>query len=212
MRSHLPIRRSLSASRLVLPMFVCVSLMYLNPACRQDRDAETVDPQTEAAKKESAELLVFPDEVRVGDPSVNEFVERAMVGCASGDYDRFRLLWSVREDPLPRDDYLEGWQAVQRIKIRAVERVMLSPDPKLGREKPEIAYAILADVALDPARPAGQREPNREVVLALIREQTAWRLASAPTALRTWMKERVHHREGDGVELADDRSSDAESD
>ncbi len=173
---------------------------------------EAVDPQTEAAKQEPAELLLFPDEVRVADPSVNEFVERAMVGCASGDYDRFRLLWSVREDPLPRDDYLEGWQAVQRIKIRAVKRVMLSPDPKLGREKPEAAYAILADVALDPTRPAGRREPNRQVVLTVIREQMAWRLASAPAALRTWMKEQVDQRERADVELADDRSSDAEGD
>lgn len=208
----MPIRRSFSAARLVIPTLVCVALMYLNPACRQDRDADSVDPQAEAAKQESAELLVFPDELRVADPSVNDFVERAMAGCGSGDYDRFRLLWSVREDPLPRDDYLEGWQAVLRIKIRALEKVMLSPDPKLGRERPEIAYAILADVALDPERPAGRREPHRQVVLTVIREQMAWRLAGAPSALRTWIKQRVHQRQSDGVELADDRSSNAERD
>ncbi len=208
----MPIRRSFSANRLVIPTLVCVALMSFNPACRQDRDAESVDPQAEAAKQESAELLVFPDELRVADPSVNDFVERAMVGCGSGDYDRFRLLWSVREDPLPRDDYLEGWQAVLRIKIRALEKVMLSPDPKLGRERPEIAYAILADVALDPERPAGRREPHRQVVLTVIREQMAWRLARAPSALRSWIKQRVHQRESDGVELADDRSSNAERD
>ncbi len=210
MRFHWPICRSLSVNRLVLPTLVCALLIYLNPACRQEEDTETVDPQAEPAKKAPAELLVFPDELRVADPSVNEFVERAMVGCGSGDYDRFRLLWSVKEDPLPRDDYLEGWQAVQRIQIRALERVMLSPDPKLGRERPEVAYAILAEVALDPERPAGRREPHREVVLTVIREQMAWRLARAPSVLRTWMKQRVQQRESDGAKLADDRSSDSE--
>ncbi len=154
-----------------------------------DTNSAAAGRQAETGQQKRKELLVFPDEVRVEDASVNDFLERAMEDCASGDYDKFRLLWSARQEPLPRDEFEQGWQAVRQIRIRALQRVMLAPDPDHELDQGETVYAFLADVALDPMHRAGQREPNREVVLMVIREHEQWRLARAPKPMRTWIKE-----------------------
>ena len=184
-------RYSLLPIRLVLGAFVCITSVYLGPACRHEPDDAAAGRQAETGQQKRKELLVFPDEVRVEDASVNDFLERAMGDCASGDYDRFRLLWSARQEPLPRDEFEQGWQAVRQIRIHALQRVMLAPDPDHELDQGETVYAFLADVALDPMHRAGQREPNREVVLMLILEHEQWRLARAPKPMRTWIKKRV---------------------
>lgn len=184
-----------------------LALVYLSPACRRERDSAGADPPPERVKQEPAEFLVFPQELRVEEEAVNDFVERAMTACAGGDYGRFRLLWTAREDPLPRDEYENAWQAVQRIQILALEKVMLSPDAKRGREHSEIAYAVLADVTLNPTHPAGRRDPHREAVLMLIPEEVGWRLARAPKAMRLWIRERGRSREAGSVVPADEPSN-----
>jgi hypothetical protein len=108
-----------------------------------------------------------------------------------GEYEAFRLLWSVREDPLPREEFEQGWQAVQTIKVRALERVMLDADLNAGRSEPETVYALLTDVTLDPTQKAGQKEPQRHVVLMLAREHEQWRLARAPKPMRDWVKNKI---------------------
>ena len=176
-------------------VFFLVASVCAHPACRPDDDAAGNDAGNVGTAKRPADLLVFPDALRVADPSVNAFVERAMTSCGSGDYDSFRLLWSVREDPLPRGEYEQGWKAVQRIHIRALEEMALAPNLKLGRDDYETSYIILASILLDPSLRAGQQEPNREVVLQLVREQDAWRLARASKAMRLWVKESGAGRE-----------------
>lgn len=185
---------------------VCTALVILSPACRPDDETASKDARGNGAPKHPARLLAFPETLWTDDVSVNAFVEHAMTTCASGNYEQFRLLWSAREDPLPRDEYNEGWQAVQQIKVRALEKVILTADPQQGREESETAYVILADVSLDPAHPAGQREPNREAVLMLVREQGAWRLGRAPKPVRIWVKERVSPGNSDSTIPGGDRA------
>jgi hypothetical protein len=172
-------------------------VLSLTPACRRDQEhqAARAQPVDEPAKQ--VVQLLFPDSVRVEDPSVNEFVTRVMRDCAGGDYDAFRLLWSARAEPLPRDEYEEGWQAIQRIKIRALERVLLAQGSDDEAET-DAAYALAMDVALDPAHRAGQRAQHREVVLLLVHEHGAWRLAHAPRAVRTWVKSLTDRPEAAG--------------
>jgi hypothetical protein len=138
-----------------------------------------------------ANILFFPDEFHVGDETVNDFVRRAMADCASGDYQKFRLLWSTREEPLPRGEYDQGWQAVQEIRIRALQEVILAADPERGRKEDQTVYGLAADVSLDPAHRAGKKEPSREVVLMVVSEQGSWRLARPPKAMRDWIKQRA---------------------
>lgn len=156
--------------------------------CRRTEPEKTSSTSTDATKSKQADLLVFPPELRVADSTVNEFATKAMTVCAAGEYEAFRLLWSAREDPLPREEFEEGWQAVQTIKVRALERVMLDADPNTGRNEPEEVYVLLAEVSLDPEHRAGQKKPQRQVVLMLTREHEQWRLAQAPKPMREWVK------------------------
>jgi hypothetical protein len=142
-------------------------------------------------------VLVFPPELRVEDPTVNDFVTRAMSVCAVGDYDAFRLLWSPKEDPIPRGDFEHGWDAVTEIRIRALEKALLAPDPSTPLSEAPTVFVLAATVTLDPKHKAGRREPQREVVLMTIREQDEWRLARAPKAMRDWIREKIGPNSGD---------------
>ena len=172
----------------------CVACAGYASGCRRGGDENASRrgddmPIGEAPKADS--VLVFPDDLRMADAGVNEFVARAMTTCAKGEYDAFRLLWSAREEPLPREEFEQGWQAVQTIRVRALEKVKLAPDARTTPPQDEVAYALLAEVSLDPTHKAGQREPQREVVLMLTREHDEWRLARAPKPMRNWVRDKV---------------------
>lgn len=179
-----------SAFRISLAIALFVAVM--TPACRRDEPEKTsaTAPSSGAVNSKQPGLLVFPDELRVADSTVNEFVTKAMTTCAANEYEAFRLLWSARETPLPREEFEQGWHAVQTIKVRALEKVMLDADPSAGRAEPETVYALLAEVSLDPAQKMGQKEPQRHVVLMLTREHEQWLLAQAPKPMRDWVKKK----------------------
>lgn len=127
-----------------------------------------------------------------------------MTTATSGDYAQFRLLWVTREEPLPKDKFDEGWQAVEQIRIRALEPAFVelpsqtasdqlpakeAPDALAAKESArEKVYLVLAEVRFDPQHPAARKEPARETVLMLVREQEQWRLAHAPKLMRDWIR------------------------
>lgn len=134
-------------------------------------------------------VLVFPEALKVADDSVNRALHHAMTVSMSGDYDAFRLLWTAREDPLPRDEFEKGFGAVEEIRIEALEKVMLAGGAQ--NTGGEAVYAAYATIRLDPAENLGQSEPERQVVLMLVHEHDNWRLARAPKTMRAWLKEKV---------------------
>ena len=138
-------------------------------------------------------MLVFPDALKVDDDSVNRFVTHAMTVCASGRYEAFRLLWSAREEPLPRGEYERGWQAVQRIRVRLVQKIKLAgrKGEASNAAAPQVAYVVCAAVHLDTSLLAGRRKPDRNVVVLVLQEQGEWRLARAPAKVRKWVKARL---------------------
>ena len=187
------IRYSLTAVRLAKFVLICSAPVLMSTACRRDESvaSQAVPPLEEEVRP--ADIVVFPDELRVSDDSVNAFVEKAMRLCAAGDYEAFRLLWSDRSDPLPRDEFEQGWRAVEAIRIRALDPVILQSDHGASRndDPNERAFVVLAEVVFDPSQPAGRREPQREIVLILAREHDEWRFSRAPKEVREWIKDHV---------------------
>lgn len=174
-----------------------VTLVAYSSACRRESSSEQKGREKgPAAPERKEEIVVFPSGLRVDDATVNEFVRKALAQCAAGDYEAFRRLWTARQEPLPRGEFEEGWQAVQEIKVRALEKVMLAGDADHDHADPETVYALLVEVSLDPARRAGQREPNREIVLMLSRERDEWRLARPPKSMREWIKRKAEESTG----------------
>lgn len=173
--------------RVTTALWVVVVATLLCGACRSEKE----EPSVEVPVETKSDILEFPLALHVEDESVNAFVTKAMIDCASGDYDRFRLLWSAREEPLARGEYDRGWQAVEEIRVRALEKIILKQSADDGLEKSLPGYVILADVSLDPNHRATMEQPNRAVVLTMTREHQQWRLSSAPEDVRRWVKQRV---------------------
>lgn len=190
------------AIRLAIFVLIGGAPVWMSTACRRDESvaSQAIAPPEEEVRP--ADIVVFPDELRVSDDSVNAFVEKAMTLCAAGDYEAFRLLWSDRSDPLPRDEFEQGWQAVEAIRVRALNQVILQSDNGALRDgdSNERAFIVLAEVALDPNQPAGRREPQREIVLILSREHDEWRFSRAPKEVRKWIKDHVMQAD-DRIEL-----------
>jgi hypothetical protein len=167
-------------------------IAVLPAACRRPPGHEAnTTTSVDSGKAKPAELLEFPKEMLVSDTSVNDFVTKAMIVCATGDYEAFRLLWTARENPLPREEFEQGWNAVERIEVRALQEARLEADPAAGRETHQTVYVLLVDVSLDASQRAGQKEPLRHVVLMLTRENGEWRLARPPKAMREWVKKKA---------------------
>lgn len=132
---------------------------------------EPVDEGRTAPSRREA-VVEFPVEMQPDDPSVVAFVRQVVDTCVSGEYDAFRLLWSAREDPYPRDAFERGWRAVQRVTFVNVEKFR-------RRAEGDIAYGVRARVELDDS----VSEPRRDVVFLIIREAGEWRLARPPAGL-----------------------------
>jgi len=132
--------------------------------------------QTAEAPAPAREVLDFPAELQASDESVNAFIRQVIDVCVSGDYDAFRLLWSARDDPFPRDQFYKAWQSVQQVTI-------VSLRPARDRETDRLYYAVAAHVELDPS----VREPQRDVKILFSQEEGQWRLTArsrqAPDAL-----------------------------
>ena len=117
-------------------------------------------------------LLDFPAALQCDNPEVNQFVRQMVDTCAGGDYEKFRLLWSVREQPFSRQDFERGWKSLKHVQVVALQRMKTREGQPL--------YSLHARVELDPSMP----EPEREVVMLIVQENAQWRLARAP----------AHHR------------------
>lgn len=171
---------------------VLISLLAILGCERTARESTTPakgDPQPKAPRH----VLVFPEELRTGDASVDSFIAEALEACSPGQYDKFRSLWSAREEPISSSEFEEGWQAIHELRIRALRKVRLEIPSKIPNEKNEIVehFAVLAEAKLDPKHPAAGREPVREVALLLVRENETWRLARAPENVRAWLKKQT---------------------
>jgi len=170
----------------------------LSIGCERKEEATTADkPSADTSTNELHAPLIFPPALKVEDETVNEFLTHAMSVCGRGDYSAFRLLWSAREEPLPRDEFKRGWSAVQRIRILILQPVKLPKKNETGGEESlELVYAVCADVQLDADQIGRQHDPDRRVVLLIVREKDSWRLANPPRELRDWVREQVDERNG----------------
>jgi hypothetical protein len=166
---------------------LCAYLTLAAFACR--KSAETSDASVSQDQVAVGAELIFPEAIRVGDESVNQFVRTALTECTTGDYEAFRSLWSAKREPISRGEFEEGWHAVHRIEVRGLRRAILETDE--GNRRQETVYVLLASVELRPEARLGKRASDREIVSMLVREHDQWRLAPAPKDMRDWIKKQA---------------------
>lgn len=167
-------------------------LLLAAPACRRSTlpDAPP-EPAAPEAPAHTAPLLDFPQALHVADPSVNDFIRSAMTTAAAGRYDDFRLLWSAREEPLSREEYHQGWEAVRHVRLRALEKIVIAPDVAPADGPAPDMYAAYVEVTLDPRHRAAREKPQREAILVMVREQDRWTLMRAPKSVRDWLRGQI---------------------
>ncbi|UCG17181.1 MAG: hypothetical protein JSV19_03955 [Phycisphaerales bacterium] len=139
--------------------------------CKRPDQTESGEPAPESR----AAVVYFPESLQPDDASVTAFIHRAIETCVTGDYDAFRMLWSVREDPFPRDAFERGWRSVRRVRILGVQKFR-------RKVEDDIVYGVHARIELDESVP----DPQRERVLLIVREAGEWRLARATERLHRW--------------------------
>lgn len=143
--------------------------------CTNDTAPLPESPDSSGAAKApeaDAGRLVFPESVATGDGTVNELVRAAMTACLDNDYDALRALWSATERPLKRRQFDRQWQPVRRITVREVQPMRYAEDDRL-------LYYVHAGFEFG----VGARQPERDVVLLVVLQNEAWRLARAPKSL-----------------------------
>jgi hypothetical protein len=119
-----------------------------------------------------ADRLMFPESAAAADPAVNRAVREALIACIDDDYDRFRASWSTAEPPMKRRKFERYWQPVRTIRVRRVQPMRHAQDGRL-------LYYV--DAAIEFG--VGAREPRRDVIFLVVRENDTWRLARAPKSL-----------------------------
>lgn len=159
------------------PARLCILLAFSVAAGACSRDEHNQPTPTPTSALADTGPIEFPDRIRVDDPTVNEFILKAIKTCVSGDYEAFRLLWTARQDPLSEQEFKRGWAAVEKVRIDSI-RPFRTPEG-------DIVYAARAHVELDPAEVP---EPVRDLVLLLVKESDQWRLAPAPASVREELK------------------------
>jgi len=178
-------------SHLKAPILIATGVLLLAvvPQCRRSAPAEPDGPAPVPTRTEPK--LQFPIDLTVEDDSVNEFVTHAMLTATSGDYEAFRLLWSAREEPMPREEFLQGWDAVQQVRVRALQKIVISAEHRPEGFSDTDTYAVYVEVALDPEHRAAKEKATREAILVLVREGDRWALMRAPKAVRDWLRGKV---------------------
>ncbi|MCP4590948.1 MAG: hypothetical protein GY842_09390 [bacterium] len=159
--------RAIEWPRMVRPggIVLGVAVVLLTGAC-----AREAAPTGDALPVEADPSPIdFPREVQADAPEVNRFVREVVETCAGGDYESFRLLWSVHENPFPRAEFERGWKALRKVRVLALD--------KYKTPEGEYLYSIHARVELDQELP----DPVREVVLLVVQENGQWRLKTAPS-------------------------------
>ncbi len=176
-------------SLLVLSGFILTAGL----ACRRSAPADTEAPSIGVKEPVREEpRLQFPADLNAKDASVNDFVTHAMLTATSGDYDAFRLLWSAREEPMPREEFLQGWDAVRQVRVRALQQIVIAPDSAPADIPRVDMYAVYVEVSLDPEHRAAKEKPQREAILVMVREQDRWALMRAPKDVRDYMRGKVN--------------------
>lgn len=158
------------------PLLVIAVVTSIMPAgCEpSQRGSNGVEPTPSASPADVPSQVDFPASLRVADESVNKAIDRAIEACFSGDYEAFRLLWSIRQNPPFTEQEF-------RFALKGGARVTVNRLQKFRTPEREVIYAVAGRVELfQPDIP----NPVRDVILLLVKESGQWRLAVAPGYVR----------------------------
>lgn len=160
------------------------SCCLLTCGCNRRSEGQTASSADPADSTGVA--IVWGSNAKCSNRQINEFVEKAVTVCASGDYDEYRLLWSYDHQPTSRKRFEQLRDAVRTVEIQTVKRLRLRlPDGSfLERESPEYVLHASVKMTEEAKRRSEDRLADREMILRIVQENGRWRFTPAPREVK----------------------------
>ncbi len=116
--------------------------------------------------------VIFPEQLKTDDVTVNEFIRKALEACRQGDYDMFRQLFGVTEQAPTGAQFDHVWKDVKEIAVRRIYT---------GKQQP-LDYYVHVVVLL--RQPDKYERTERQAVIWVFKEGDNWHLAPAPSEIQ----------------------------
>ena len=140
-----------------------------------DRDSSKKNTANGGRSADSAVGIVWTPGAKCKNQEVNDFVAKALTVCAEGDYEEYRLLWSLDHQPTNRKRFMQLRDATEKVEVKTIRRLQFRlPDGSMkGVDTP--VYVLHAFVALkEEAKQRSERLKDRDLILQIVRRNNAW--------------------------------------
>jgi hypothetical protein len=145
----------------------------------------------------NAPVIIFPEQFKTDDVTVNEFIRTTLEACRTGDYDQFRQCFGVTIQPPSDNQFSHVWQSVKEIRVanKVITRRELAAiaAAKLGKPLPPAAPEVggrhepqeyYVHVVVQLRRPDRRERTERQAVVSVFKEGDRWRMAPAEGAIQ----------------------------
>ena len=144
-------------------------------ACGCNRNSSKKNTANGGRGSDSAVEIVWAPDAKCKNQDINDFVAKALTVCAEGDYEEYRLLWSLDHQPTNRKRFMQLRDATQKVDVKTIRRLQFRlPDGSMkGMDMP--VYVLHAFVALkEEAKQRSERLKDRDLILQIVRRNNAW--------------------------------------
>ena len=140
-----------------------------------DRSSTKKNSASGGRGSDSAVEIVWAPDAKCQNQEVNDFVAKAMTVCADGDYEEYRLLWSLDHQPTNRKRFMQLRDATEQVQVKTIRRLQFRlPDGSMKILDTPV-YVLHAFVALkEEAKQRSERLKDRDLILQIVRRHNAW--------------------------------------
>jgi len=156
-------------------------------------------------------VVVWGPDARSGDGSLDEFIERAVQHSTAGDYEEYRLLWSLDHRPTSRKRFEQIRRAIKQVTVKMVRPIRLRrPDGTLApQEDPTYVFHSFIEMKQEAKERSNNRLRDRHLVLLIYLEEQNWRFRAAPPAIKDAILDAVAESPATGRPPSDARADSA---
>ena len=157
---------------IIITLVACLGCIF---AWAYSGDSSKKDKANGGGGSGSAVEIVWAPGAKCRSQEVNDFVAKALTVCAEGDYEEYRLLWSLDHQPTNRKRFMQLRDATEQVQVKTIRRLQFRlPDGSMKGADPPV-YVLHAFVALkEEAKQRSERLKDRDLILQIVRRNNAW--------------------------------------
>lgn len=164
-------------------------------------DRDDTFPQEVLVNTDRQPKVVFPDNLRTHDLSLNRFVDRFVRVCQKGKYSDFRLMFSTQSgDPILPDRFGSIFTALKEVRILQIDHL-----PKVPQVEGSV-YLLTAEYELQNFAPRSAAGTMR-ARLAIHKEEGQWRIGPLPREATEALEALMAQKQQQEGKISNDESS-----